>query len=363
MIDKMLNNSFNIRSSYILFKYLLILLLFFIFIELINIKLDRYKSSDDDDYNENARVLTPNIEIVKVDEKIKKEEVVNENDEHYMLFQKFIKELRDVSNIQKLVSVEALITTLKFMIQDVDEYDPALIEFVRSQIRPPTDRSKLSLREMGRTDFSQIGQSGKIDGYLNKKENGFFIEAGAYDGETFSNTLFFELNRNWTGILIEPVPSFFHSVLSKKRNCYALNACIAAKKPFVAKFKVHGALSGREDEMSKFHLDFIQREVVASRVKEETAYIPCFSLNTIMRALGRKTIDYFSLDVEGAELPVLQSIDYTNLDIRAFSIEYAAKNSTKPAIIDHLEKNNYKLVLTDVFDIYFVKNGKKWLLV
>ena len=31
------------------------------------------------------------------------------------------------------------------------------------------------------------------------KRNGFFIESGAYDGETISNSLFFELKRNYTG--------------------------------------------------------------------------------------------------------------------------------------------------------------------
>ena len=31
------------------------------------------------------------------------------------------------------------------------------------------------------------------------KRNGFFIESGAYDGEAISNSLFFELERNFTG--------------------------------------------------------------------------------------------------------------------------------------------------------------------
>ena len=31
------------------------------------------------------------------------------------------------------------------------------------------------------------------------KRNGFFIESGAYDGEALSNSLFFEIERNFTG--------------------------------------------------------------------------------------------------------------------------------------------------------------------
>ena len=56
-----------------------------------------------------------------------------------------------------------------------------------------------------------------INKYLLKKriKNGFFIEAGAYDGEIHSNTLFFELKQSWKGILIEPNPDAFQ-LLKKK---------------------------------------------------------------------------------------------------------------------------------------------------
>jgi hypothetical protein len=40
-------------------------------------------------------------------------------------------------------------------------------------------------------------------------KNGFFIEAGADDFELHSNTLLFELEHNWTGILVEPNPTIF----------------------------------------------------------------------------------------------------------------------------------------------------------
>ena len=42
----------------------------------------------------------------------------------------------------------------------------------------------------------------KLDSLFNHKNNGFYIELGAFDGITQSNTYFFELNRNWSGLLI-----------------------------------------------------------------------------------------------------------------------------------------------------------------
>ena len=40
-----------------------------------------------------------------------------------------------------------------------------------------------------------------------------------------------------------------------------------------------------------------------------------------MNTLGQTHIDYFSLDVEGAEMIILKSIDWKHLDIDVFTIE------------------------------------------
>ena len=53
--------------------------------------------------------------------------------------------------------------------------------------------------------------------FKNRIRNGFFIEAGAYDGEILSNTLFFELKQRWTGLLIEPNPDAFELLKKKVR--------------------------------------------------------------------------------------------------------------------------------------------------
>ena len=58
--------------------------------------------------------------------------------------------------------------------------------------------------------------------FKNRIKNGFFIEAGAYDGELFSNTLFFELKQKWTGLLIEPNPDEFQLLNKKVRQYYTI---------------------------------------------------------------------------------------------------------------------------------------------
>ena len=105
-----------------------------------------------------------------------------------------------VSDEQLLIDPKVIINTLKF--KDRDENDPELLDFVRSLIIPPVkpgSEKKLNLNNRTRVDFSQTGQSLIIDKLLSERRNGFFIEAGAMTGEGGSNSLFFELNREWTG--------------------------------------------------------------------------------------------------------------------------------------------------------------------
>ena len=54
----------------------------------------------------------------------------------------------------------------------------------------------------------------------NKKQQGFFIEAGACTGEHISNSLYFEVKYNWTGLLAEPSPDFLDELTHKNRYTY-----------------------------------------------------------------------------------------------------------------------------------------------
>ncbi len=100
------------------------------------------------------------------------------------------------------------------------------------------------------------------------------------------------MERDWTGILIEPVPSFYASILSKNRNIFSINACIANEKPIVAKFRVGSVLTGRFKEMKTKEINRMEKEYGKNQLS--TLYVPCFSLNTILSAIGINKVDYFS---------------------------------------------------------------------
>ena len=267
-----------------------------------------------------------------------------------LIFESFFKQ----SEEQLLVNRLVLLKTMRYMMEERDELDPELVAFVRSLIvPPPAVKGKPNLEKKDRTDFSQIGQSKYIDSLLGSKTNGFFIESGAFDGEGHSNSLFFELERNWQGILIEPIPSLYQTILTKKRNVHVLNACIAGKLPLVAKFRVLHVLSVRVAEMSDAHKRRMDKEGVNNM---PIVHVPCFSLNTIMAALRVENVDYFSLDVEGGEWSVISNLDLKRINIKSFSIEYNGNQGPKNLIKDHLLAQGYKYLKEDGQDIYFIKD-------
>ena len=113
--------------------------------------------------------------------------------------------------------------------------DPELIKIIHEQflISPKMGMSyNLSKHHQSKFDNSnngQFGQALEVAKLFEMKQNGFFIEAGAFDGEIFSNTLLLEMNLNWTGLLIEPNPEIFQTLLTKNRKSYAIETCLSTK--------------------------------------------------------------------------------------------------------------------------------------
>ena len=124
------------------------------------------------------------------------------------------------------VSIENSLTGLH-------QNDPYLIQKIKSDylIGPQTEKpyNFTDLNKNNKDLGGQFGQATEIAKLFNKKKNGFFIEAGAYDGEVFSNTLLLEAKYNWTGILVEPNPDAFEELHYKNRKSYSIETCLSMK--------------------------------------------------------------------------------------------------------------------------------------
>ena len=195
--------------------------------------------------------------------------------------------------------------------------DEHLLNYIRSLTsRQGPGGRRLSAKS--KVDFSQVGGSSFVDELLEGRRNGFFVECGAFIGEALSDTLFFELERNWTGILIEAHPEYHREILRKNRHALVLRACLSSNPhPSFVKFRLTGYGSG---------VSSLSKNVARNDTTVPETDVQCFSLNSIMEAIGIRHIDFMVLDVEGSELPVLETIDWTKLSVDVFSIEYSDYN-------------------------------------
>ncbi len=214
---------------------------------------------------------------------------------------------------------------------------------------------------------SQIQQDLVLDQQIFKgKTNGVFVEVGALDGFGASNTWFFEMERNWTGLLVEPNPVEFNKRNQHPRpNSIFENCAISDVEMDINFLSIEGpcnVLSGIMEYYNPQHLERINRELAMYSSypegheyysKKEEIPMKSIRLESLFDKYEMKEIDLISIDVEGAELQVLHSIDFNKVDIKVFLIEnnYGLEKETK-----FLESKGYKLLGNIQWDSVFVKN-------
>ena len=69
--------------------------------------------------------------------------------------------------------------------------------------------------------------------------------------------------------------------------------------------------------------------------------VQCFPLFSVLAALGNPTVDYFSLDVEGAELLILKTIPWDRQKFRVLGIEFPHVGKVFTQEGDGSDMNNF----------------------
>ena len=111
-------------------------------------------------------------------------------------------------------------------------------------------------------------------------------------------------------------------------------------------------------DLSRFNNSNSDHSKVRKDKVAKVTMIQCFPLYSILLACGRTDIDLFSLDIEGAELDVLNTIPWTKVDIKVLLVE--CRKGGQKALVDYMTSKGYtSLPNKDTWkqDIVFVKNG------
>jgi len=146
-----------------------------------------------------------------------------------------------------------------------------------------------------------------INNFFKGQREGFCVDVGAADGIRFSNSRHLIENLNWSALLIEPHPTYFHELTK----LYKGNKSVCLKN--VAAYSIPGEmpfyLYGRDEhaQVSTLSEDFKERvcSIHGDKYESQPVQVRVETLAGILENIPQ--IDFLSIDCEGVDLEVLRS--------------------------------------------------------
>lgn len=173
-------------------------------------------------------------------------------------------------------------------------------------------RRRQTFERMGDYRYSRPGIA-RLEKYLNFRD-GFFVEVGGHDGYTQSNTYYLEKALGWRGVLVEGIPELYEQCKRNRPNSRVFN-CALVSNDFAGEMVemhyaslmsvVDGSLKSGEAQLAHVQTGLSHQQLVQTY----TVRVPARTLASVLDEVGAPQIDFFSLDVEGYELPVLQGLN------------------------------------------------------
>ena len=193
-----------------------------------------------------------------------------------------------------------------------------------------------------------------ISELYDKKINPYFVEFGATNGISLSNTYLLETQLGWQGILAEPA-KVWHESLKQNRRCEVDFRCVSNQTGTTIDFlevlnpnAQHTVYSPELSSVKAFanHGDWASE----IRVKNSIEYtVPTISLNDLLAEYNApREIAYLSIDTEGGELMILQDFDFSHYRVHLITVEHNFQNEARNEIYKLLVSEGYQRKYEDI---------------
>ena len=200
-----------------------------------------------------------------------------------------------------------------------------------------------------RKTYSMDGEDIEIVKYFDNKKNGFYVDVGSYHPIERNNTMLL-YNKGWEGINID-ISDFsiklFDQLRSRDIN---LNLAVSKNEGEIEMYfqKKLSQLSTIKKEQIK---KSFQGEVKIRKIISKT-------LTSILdeSKFANKKIDFLDIDVEGADMDVLESLDFEKYSPKLICIEVIEENNEDSDIFNFLKIKEYKRIWSGVFSHIFKKS-------
>jgi FkbM family methyltransferase len=197
-------------------------------------------------------------------------------------------------------------------------------------------RRRLEARGSDRLSHPALhGMDRKLNAAIDR-DGGFYVEAGANDGFTQSNTYWLERFRGWSGVLIEPMPTLLEECRRERPQAVLVHAALVARDypDTTVRMRygdlmssVEGVLGDAEAEGS-----WVESGLAVGWSDAYEAEVPARTLSSILDEQGAPEVDLLSLDVEGFEPQALRGLDFDRHAPRWIAIEAHDMDAGRRAI-------------------------------
>lgn len=178
-------------------------------------------------------------------------------------------------------------------------------------------RGLVRWRPYGDVHFSQEGEDVLLARVFSRQREGIYVDVGAHHPRRFSNT-YWAYERGWHGLNIDAAPGFEGAFTRSRPRDTNIWACVS-DMPGTREFRVfhEKALNTVDPDRALYISDVLNAEcqivnVPARRLDDLLDnHLPC----------GAGVIDFMSIDVEGAEMEVLRSNDWSRFKPRVIIVE------------------------------------------
>jgi len=201
---------------------------------------------------------------------------------------------------------------------------------------------------------SQFGGDGFIArnlfwDYVVRSKKGFYVEAGANHYRLLSATFLYDKCFGWEGLCVEPQQRYQNDLVTK-RSCKTVRACLTKEK---TQMMIGGMPEHRG--AGAFIKPIPEDGVIPDRFEK----VECAPLQDF---LGSRThVDLFVLDVEGAELPVLDTIDWHTTTFSVLQIETNKVPKRKQSVLKQdMSNRGYEELYSIEADTIYVPANERF---
>ena len=202
-----------------------------------------------------------------------------------------------------------------------------------------------------RKSYAMDNEDTTVLNYFKDKKNGFYVDVGCYH-PTHRNNTYLLHKEGWSGVNIDTSEfsiDLFNHMRPKDLN---YNCAISNKNEIVKLFyqKELSQLSTTERDQAK--------TVFQGNIKEKE--VQAFTLDEILNRDKFKDlkIDFLDIDVEGADLKVLEGLSFDKFKPELVCVEIQAKEIKRSDIYKFLINKNYELLWSGVFSHIFKRFQK-----